>query len=145
MERRGQTRRRSKSRGDSFGDEDAFEYYTGAGTRTDWDDEKGGGGAGSGRGRNREKDRDWEDEEDYSNGIYCRMTIGRRIAWLRHRSDAMALLASLARVQTRRIARQVGEIAVVLHEYGDVFAEMRHNISLTESRMNRVVGLRRVD
>jgi len=48
-------------------------------------------------------------------------------------------------LQTRRIARQVGEVAVVLHEYGDVIEEMRHSISITENRMNRVVGIRRVD
>jgi len=142
-ERRGQTRRRSRTRRESWGDEDGFEYYTGVGSRTDWNDEKGGGRGG--RKRDRDQERDWDEEEDYSKSIYCNMTLGRRIVWLRYRGDAMDLLASLARVQTRRIARQVGEIAVVLHEYGDVFAEMRHNISLTESRMNRVVGIRRVD
>ncbi|GAB7344257.1 hypothetical protein MBLNU457_2134t2 [Dothideomycetes sp. NU457] len=144
-ERRGQTRRRSRTRRESWGEEDGFEYYTGVGSRTDWDDEKGGGRGVRRREREREQDRDWDEEEDYSRSIYCNMTLGRRIVWLRYRGDAMNLLASLARVQTRRIARQVGEIAVVLHEYGDVFAEMRHNISLTESRMNRVVGIRRVD
>ena len=57
----------------------------------------------------------------------------------------MSLLQAMQRVQTRRIARQVGEIAVVMHEYGDVIEEMRHSIAMTESRLNRVVGIRRVD
>lgn len=86
-----------------------------------------------------------ENEEDYNSQQYCTLTLQKRFMWLRYRGDASQLLQMVQRLQTRRIARQVGEIASVLHDYKDVFAEMRHGIAETEGRLNRVVGVRRVD
>lgn len=86
-----------------------------------------------------------DNDEDYTGQQYCAFTFGRRFAWLRYRAEAKELLQGVNRLQTRRIARQVGEIASVLHDYKDVFAEMRHGIHETEARLSRVVGVRRVE
>jgi len=84
------------------------------------------------------------DEENYIRA-YGRLTIRQRFVWLRHRTEIVNLLAALSRAQTRRIARQVGEIAVSLHDYGTILLDMQTNIAAIEGRMNRVVGVRRVD
>lgn len=54
-------------------------------------------------------------------------------------------LCVLTSSRTRRIARQVGEIACILHSYKDTLDDMRHGVAITEDRLSRVVGLRRVD
>ncbi|KAF2155279.1 hypothetical protein K461DRAFT_110933 [Myriangium duriaei CBS 260.36] len=93
--------------------------------------EKGGGD---------ESGDDWRVED-----LYSAQSLGRRWRWLQSRGEAVKLLDSVNRLQTRRIARQVGEIACLLHSYKETLDEMRHGVAVTEGRMARVVGVRRVD
>lgn len=84
-------------------------------------------------------------DEDWPGNPYCDITLVKRFAWLRRRTEAIALLESLSRVQTRRIARQVGEISVALYEYGGVIEHLGQDMEHVTGRLNRVVGIRRVD
>ncbi|KAJ9629524.1 hypothetical protein H2203_001898 [Taxawa tesnikishii (nom. ined.)] len=88
------------------------------------------------------------DRDDWAYGNapdYCNITLGKRFVWLRYRSSAIDLMQSLSRVQTRRIARQVGEVVVALHEYGNVFEDIDGDVQRLSARLNRVVGVRRVE
>ncbi|KAG8629975.1 hypothetical protein KVT40_001594 [Elsinoe batatas] len=87
----------------------------------------------------------YESDEDRVEDLYSTISLRRRLTWLNCRSEAMDMLNAVNRVQTRRIARQVGEIACMLHSYKDLLDDMRHGVAVTEGRMSRVVGLRRVD
>ena len=60
--------------------------------------------------------RAWEDEveryryrEEGFAGDYCNMTLGKRLIWLRSKSEVNNLWTSLARLQMRRMAREVTE------------------------------------
>lgn len=106
-------------------------------------------------GRRRRSSYTWDDEKDVRGKDddddnldpyqYCNMTLGKRFVWLRTRSKAVGLMDSLSRVQTRRIARQVGEISVALWEYGGDVDGLRDGLDDIQGRLNRVVGVRRVD
>lgn len=73
------------------------------------------------------------------------MTLYTRCKWLTSRSLAISMLESMSRLQTRRIARQVGEMACILHAYRHTLDDMRHGVAVTESKMNNIVGIRRID
>ncbi|GAM83122.1 hypothetical protein ANO11243_011080 [Dothideomycetidae sp. 11243] len=90
---------------------------------------------------------DDEGEEDvlYVEDLYSTVTLVQRWTWLQTRGEAVKLLDSVNRLQTRRIARQVGEIACVLHGYRASIDEVRHGVAVAEDRLSRVVGLRRID
>lgn len=96
------------------------------------------------RGRDRDRDKD-DDDENIDPNMYCNITLGKRFVWLRHRGTAIGLMESISRVQTRRIARQVGEISVALWEYGGEVDDVREGMEDIQARLNRVVGIRRVD
>lgn len=109
--------------------------------RDPWDSEKGL------RSRDREWDRDLDDEEDprTQGDHYCNITLGKRILWLRRRTDALAIIEAVSRLQTRRTARQIGEISVALHEYGDTIDDLDEGILEIEARLSKVIGIRRVN
>lgn len=104
--------------------------------RDTWDSEKG----------LREWDKELDDEDDprTQGDVYCNITIGKRIVWLRQRSDALAIIEAVSRLQTRRTARQVGEIAVALYEYGDTIEDLDESMQEIETRFSKIVGIRRV-
>ena len=85
-------------------------------------------------------DREWARGHDYAD-----ITLAKRFVWLRRRAEAVSLTESLSRLQTRRIARQIGEVTVALYEYGSMIEDMRHDVDSVSARLNRVVGIRRVD
>lgn len=93
----------------------------------------------------RDEDDDDDDDEGWSGMQYCNITLGKRFVWLRKRSEAISLMENLTRVQTRRIARQVGEISIALYEYGAIIEDVRDDTEAVSSRLNRIVGIRRVD
>lgn len=108
--------------------------------RDTWDSEKGL------RSQEREWDRELDDEDDprTQGDVYCNITLGKRILWVRRRSDALAIIEAVSRLQTRRTARQVGEIAVALYEYGDTIEDMDESMQEIELRFAKIVGIRRV-
>ncbi|CAD0101126.1 unnamed protein product [Aureobasidium mustum] len=105
-----------------------------------WDSEKGL------RSQELEWDRELDDEDDprTHGDVSCNVTLGKRILWVRQRTDVLAIIKAVSRLQTRRTARQVGEIAVALYEYGDTIEDMDEGMQEIEARLNHVVGIRRV-
>ena len=97
---------------------------------------------------NHDRDRDKEDDDDayWAQRVsYCKFTLGKRFQWLTRKSEAQQLFETLSRVQTRRIARQVGGIAVMMHENGNALFEAEDKIARIDERMSRFVGVRRVE
>jgi hypothetical protein len=106
--------------------------------RHNWDSEKGV------RSKERE-DLDDEDDPRTQRDDYCSITLGKRILWLRRRSDALAIIEAVSRLQTRRTARQVGEMAVALHEYEGSMEDLDESMQQIQARFSKIVGIRRVD
>ena len=75
---------------------------------------------------------------------YGKFNTWRRFLWLYKKGHAQRLFDTLSRVQTRRIARQVNGMAVIMREYGDRTVDTHDVVLGIEERLNRVVGLRRV-
>ncbi|KAK4543960.1 hypothetical protein LTR36_004734 [Oleoguttula mirabilis] len=76
---------------------------------------------------------------------YAHYSFWKRMKWLYKKAEAQQLFETLSRVQTRRIARQVGAIAVVVHEYGSSSMDMEEMVRRIDERMSRFVGVRRVE
>lgn len=76
---------------------------------------------------------------------YADFTLRRRFKWLAKKSEAQNLMETLSRVQIRRIARQVGGMAVLMHEYGSGTLELNETVRRIDERVGRVVGVRRVE
>jgi hypothetical protein len=74
---------------------------------------------------------------------YCNYTLWKRFAWLHKKSEAQNLFDMLSRVQTRRIARQVGGLSVLVHEYGSGNGEIEEMVRRIDERMSHFVGVRR--
>ncbi|KAI5367333.1 hypothetical protein Slin15195_G024600 [Septoria linicola] len=55
------------------------------------------------------------------------------------------LFATLGRVQIRRIARQVGGLSVLAHEYGAMTDRTESMLRRMEDRLTNIVGVRRID
>lgn len=112
-----------------------------------WEDDHKSGARRRGHRRAPEGQQDLDEEydEDWANNEYCNITLAKRFVWLRRRSEAINLTEALSRLQTRRIARQVGELTVTLYEYGDMIEDIRDDMQGLTGRLNRVVGIRRVD
>jgi hypothetical protein len=91
-----------------------------------------------------DKDLDDEDDPRTQGDVFCNITLGKRILWVRQRSDALAIMEAVSRLQTRRTARQVGEIAVALYEYGDTIEGLDEGMQEIEARFSKIVGIRRV-
>lgn len=81
----------------------------------------------------------------WSGNDYCNITISKRFAWLKHRPEAVKLTESLTRVQTRRIARQVGEISLALYQYSNTVQGVKHQIESINVELGRIVSIRRVE
>lgn len=97
--------------------------------------------------KEREFDRELEEEDDprTQDDDYCNITLGKRIIWLRRRSEALSIIEAVSRLQTRRTARQVGEIAVALYEYGDTIEDMDEGVQDIEVQLSKLAGIRRVN
>jgi hypothetical protein len=76
---------------------------------------------------------------------YCDFTLHRRLQWLRRKGDAQRLFGDLSRMQTRRTARQVGGIALILNDFAGTMARLDESLGEIEDRLQCVVGVRRFD
>jgi len=76
---------------------------------------------------------------------YCDFTLHKRFQWLRRKSDAQRLFGDLSRMQTRRTARQVGGIALMMNDFAGTLARVDGSLGGIEDRLQRVIGVRRVD
>lgn len=91
-------------------------------------------------------DKDEQDDAFWAQRTnYASYTLGRRMKWLRRKAQAQQLFETLSRVQIRRIARQVGGMAMCMHEYGQRTVELGETTHNIDERINRVVGVRRVE
>ena len=98
--------------------------------------------------RDEEKNADEELDEDayWAQRIqYANFTIGKRLIWLRKKTEAQNLTDALSRVQIRRIARQVAGMTMLMHEYGTGTLELNEAVRRIDERVSRVVGIRRVE
>ena len=92
-----------------------------------------------------------EDEEAEEDAFWAQrtqhadFTLRRRLKWLSKKSEAQDLFETLSRLQIRRIARQVGGMAVMMHEYGSGTMELNETVRRIDERVSRVVGVRRVE
>lgn len=110
--------------------------------------EKNGRRARSNHDRDKEdRAEDEVDEDAYwaQRTHYANFTLKRRFIWLRKKSEAQSLTETLSRVQIRRIARQVGGMTVLMHEYGCGTMELNEAVRRIDERVSRVVGVRRVE
>ncbi|KAK5110957.1 hypothetical protein LTR62_005495 [Meristemomyces frigidus] len=92
------------------------------------------------RGADDDDDKYWAQRTQYAT-----YSFKRRVKWLYKKGDAQALFESLTRVQTRRIARQVAGLTMLVHEYGCGGAEMQDAVRRIDERMARFVGVRRIE
>ncbi|GIZ42099.1 hypothetical protein CKM354_000537900 [Cercospora kikuchii] len=103
----------------------------------------------SSRGRRRAQQQ--EVEEDDAETYWAQRTQYRkfgfacRFAWLKKKSQAQDLFATLSRVQIRRIARQVGGLSMLVHQYGGTTARTEEMLMRIEDRLSNIVGVRRIE
>lgn len=76
---------------------------------------------------------------------YSKFTLRKRLVWLRKKGDAQQIFESMMRLQTRRVARQVGGMALLMHEYGGGTIELNETVRRIDERVSRVVGVRRLE
>lgn len=76
---------------------------------------------------------------------YANYTLRRRFKWLSTKAKAQQMFETLTRLQTRRIARQIAGIAVLMHDYGNGTLELNDAVRRIDERVSRVVGVRRVE
>lgn len=86
-----------------------------------------------------------EDDAIRMEDLYEAKTLGQKWKWLHSRAEVNKLIEYVSKLQTRRIATQVAEIACMLHSYKQTMDDVRKSAIATEDRMSRVVGMRRVD
>lgn len=85
-------------------------------------------------------DRFWAQQTQYAN-----FSFWKRMHWLYKKPKAQQLFQTLSRLQIRRIARQVGGLSVLVHEYGSGSLEMNEAVRRIDERMSCFVGARRVE
>lgn len=96
--------------------------------------------------RARSANHDDDDEMFWPQRVrYCPFTLHRRFQWLRRKGKAQRLFEQLSRMQTRRTARQVGGIALMMNDFAGTISRLDESVGGVEDRLHRVVGVRRVD
>ncbi|EMC98690.1 hypothetical protein BAUCODRAFT_378039 [Baudoinia panamericana UAMH 10762] len=94
-------------------------------------------------------ERGYEDDDDdrywAQRTRYAHYSFWKRLAWISKKPQAQNLFSVLSRVQTRRIARQVGGLSYIITEYGNSAIETEEMVRRIDERMNRFVGVRRAD
>jgi hypothetical protein len=76
---------------------------------------------------------------------YANCDLQRRWLWVRRKADVIDLSTVLSRVEGRRTAHEVGEILSMVSNIGRDVEDLRGVLEGVEGRLNRVVGVRRVD
>ncbi|RMY35005.1 hypothetical protein D0866_04893 [Hortaea werneckii] len=95
----------------------------------------------------------YDDDEDDPDGDkfwaqrtkYASYSFRKRIQWLYKKPKAQQLFETLSRVQIRRMARQVGGMSVLMHEYGSCTLDVQDAVRRIDDRVGRIVGARRFD
>jgi hypothetical protein len=64
---------------------------------------------------------------------------------VRRKADVISLSTDLSRVEGRRTAHEVGEILNMISDIGRDIEDLRGVVEGVEGRLNKVVGVRRVD
>ncbi|KAF2090917.1 hypothetical protein K490DRAFT_62249 [Saccharata proteae CBS 121410] len=85
-----------------------------------------------------------EDEDDYYLSEYRPCGLRERWLWLRSKGDVEHLFGALTRLETRRMAKEVGEATLVLSRLGRDLQDVDDRLYELEQRLSRVVGIRRV-
>lgn len=75
---------------------------------------------------------------------YRKCGLRERWLWLRRKGDVITMSESLSRIEIRRTAHEVGAVAKTIADIGRDIEDMSESIRQMESRLNRVVGVRRV-
>jgi hypothetical protein len=68
-----------------------------------------------------------------------------RWLWVRRKSAVINLSVVLNRVEVRRTAHEVGEVLSIICNLGRDVEDLKSTIEGVEGRLNRVVGVRRVE
>jgi len=76
---------------------------------------------------------------------YANCDIHRRWLWVRRKSDFVNLSTVLSRIEGRRTAHEVGEVASMVADIGRDVEDLIGLVEGVEVRLNRVVGVRRVN
>ncbi|KAH6878713.1 hypothetical protein BKA58DRAFT_409132 [Alternaria rosae] len=76
---------------------------------------------------------------------YANCDLQRRWLWVRRKADVINLSTVLSRVEGRRTAHEVGEVFSMVSNIGRDVEDLRGVLEGVEARLNRVVGIRRVD
>ncbi|KAK1908086.1 hypothetical protein P3342_013406 [Pyrenophora teres f. teres] len=76
---------------------------------------------------------------------YANCDIHRRWLWVRGKSDFVNLSTVLSRIEGRRTAHEVGEVASMVADIGRDVEDLMGLVQGVEGRLNRVVGVRRVN
>lgn len=76
---------------------------------------------------------------------YANCDIHRRWLWVRRKGDFVNLSTVLSRIEGRRTAHEVGEVASMVADIGRDVEDLVGLIEGVEGRLNRVVGVRRVN
>ncbi|KAF2450684.1 hypothetical protein P171DRAFT_348476, partial [Karstenula rhodostoma CBS 690.94] len=65
--------------------------------------------------------------------------------WLHRKADVVRMSKGLSRIEVRRTAHEVGAVAMAVADIGRDVLGMSESIREMERRLNRVVGIRRVE
>lgn len=85
------------------------------------------------------------DDEEYYKTEYRTTGYRERWLWLNRKGAVVDMMSQLSRLETRRIAKEVGEACLIVRGMERDFQVMDDRIWNLEQRMSRVVGLRRVE
>ncbi|KAL1618054.1 hypothetical protein SLS56_010720 [Neofusicoccum ribis] len=86
-----------------------------------------------------------EDDEEYYRTEYRPCGWRERYLWLRRKGAVVDMMSTLSRLETRRIAKEVGEACLIVRGMERDFQIIDDRIWNLEQRMTRVVGVRRVE
>jgi hypothetical protein len=76
---------------------------------------------------------------------YRKCGFKERWIWVRRKASVLNLSSVLSRVEVRRTAHEVGEVLSMVSDIGRDLEDMQHRMHALEGRLNRVVGVRRVE
>lgn len=76
---------------------------------------------------------------------YKKCGFRERWIWVRRKASVISLSEVLNRVEVRRTAHEVGEMLSIVSNIGRDLEDMQETMLALEGRLNRVVGVRRVE
>lgn len=76
---------------------------------------------------------------------YKKCGLRERWLWLHRKGDVVTMSESLGRIEVRRTAHEVGGVAIAIADIGRDVERVSEMVRSMEGRLNRVVGVRRVE